>query len=179
MLAIAGSISFNIKCIIEGTVPIQTKKRKINCAPWMHNYCVKLVYTKYRQWKKYCHSQKCSDYMKYCEIRNKATPSVHFAKRKYETGISLEVKENLKLFSKFVTSKTQIKTGIGDLQDENGKIITNDMDKAESLNSFFSSVFTKNEDDSIPAYEAYIALSLTDIAVTPQRVKTSKVHKHF
>ena len=70
---------------------------------------------------------------------------VTFVKRKFERGISLEAKENPKSFWKFVKSKTKTRSVIGDLKNENGEWISDDHEKANELNSFFSLVFTKNE----------------------------------
>ena len=95
--------------------------------------------------EKYSYSRNREHYLEYCRIRNKVTRSVRYAKRRFERGISLEVKENPKSFWKFVRSKTQSRTGICDLKNENGEWITNDKDKANELNDFLSSVFTKEE----------------------------------
>ena len=55
-------------------------------------------------------------------------------KRRFEQGISLEVKENPKSFWKFVRSKTQTRSGISDLKNKDGEWITNDKDKANEMN---------------------------------------------
>ena len=57
---------------------------------------------------------------------------------RFKRGISVEVKENPKSFWKVVRSKTKSRPGISDLKNENGEWITNDEDKANELNSFFS-----------------------------------------
>ena len=50
----------------------------------------------------------------------------------------MEVKENPKSFWKFIKSKTNIRSGISDLKNENGDWITNDKAKADELNDFLA-----------------------------------------
>ena len=84
----------------------------------------------------------------------------------------MEVKENPKSFWKFVRSKTKSRPGISDLKNENGEWITNDEDKANELNSFFSSVFTKDENDEFPDFSTKTDSSISDIVVTENKVKS-------
>lgn len=52
---------------------------------------------------------------------------------------------NLGSFYKFVNSKTSVRTGIPPLMNTTGAIISDDFEKAELLNTFFASVFTKDD----------------------------------
>ena len=49
-----------------------------------------------------------------------------------------------------VRDKTKVKEGIPDLMSKKGEIIKDDKGKAEILNSFFASVFTKEDKQNIP-----------------------------
>ena len=164
--------SSEVSNIVNETIPqhkeLNPKKPK---PPWMDKYCLKLVEEKYKAWKKYTYSRNREHYIEYCRIRNKVSRSVKYAKRRFERGISLEVKENPKSFWKYVRSKTQTRSGIGDLKNDNGEWITNDKDKANELNNFFSSVFTKDENDEFPDYSTNIDSTISDIVVTENKVK--------
>ena len=92
------------------------------------------------------------------------------AQEPVELEISLEVKENPKSFWKFVRSKTQIRSGISDLNNKDGEWITNDKDKANEMNGFFSSVFTKDEDNYFPDFSRRSDSSISDIVVERVRV---------
>lgn len=164
--------SDTVKEIIEGTIPIYKEPKKKSKPPWMDNYCLRLVEQKYKAWKRYTFSRNRADYIKYCEIRNKVTRSVRFAKKKFERGISMEVKDNPKSFWKFVRSKTKMKSGVGDLKNHSGEWITGDKDKADELNSFFGSVFTKNESDELPEFLSDVGSSVCDIFVPVHKVKS-------
>ena len=164
--------SENVKAVINDTIPIHKDPKKKPKPPWMDHFCLKLVELKYRAWKRYTFSRNRIDYLEYCKIRNKVSRSVRYAKRKYERGISLEAKENPKSFWKFVKSKTKTRSGIGDLKNDSGEWISDDHEKANELNSFFSSVFTKHENDNMPEFEPIITSTVCDITITKQKVES-------
>ena len=74
------------------------------------------------------------------------------------------VKANPKSFWKFVKSKTTTRTGIGYLKNENDNTVTDDKDKAEIINSYFSSVFTA-KNDNIPSLDNFSDNNLCEIVV--------------
>lgn len=161
-----------MKKVVNDTIPIYKDPKKKPKPPWMDNYCLKLVEQKYKAWKRYSFSRNRVDYLDYCQVRNKVSRSVRYAKRKFERGISLEAKENPKSFWKFVKSKTKTRSGIGDLKNHSGEWISDDHEKANELNTFFSSVFTKNENDSMPEFQPDTNSSVCDITITTLKVES-------
>ena len=69
-------------------------------------------------------------------------------------------------------SKTKTRSGIGDLKNDSGEWISDDHEKANELNSFFSSVFTKHENDNMPEFEPFITSTVCDITITKQKVES-------
>ena len=67
------------------------------------------------------------------------------AKAQLEFKLASTVKDNKKGFFKYVNSKRRIRDNIGPLLDEVGHLTNRDIDKAETLNAFFASIF--NTDD--------------------------------
>ena len=59
------------------------------------------------------------------------------AKQKYEEKLAEECRSDPKYFWKYVQSQTKTNTGISPLMKENGEMAVSDMEKAETLNSFF------------------------------------------
>ena len=79
---------------------------------------------------------------------------------------------NPKSFWKFVKSKSKTRSGIGDLKNNSGEWISDDHEKANELNTFFSSVFTKNENNYMPEFKSDVSSSVCDITVTKQKVES-------
>ena len=69
---------------------------------------------------------------------------------KYEKNIASKIKANPKLLWNYVNSKTKSRQPVSDLKKTNGDMTANDEEKAQVLNEFFSSVFTKENLKEIP-----------------------------
>ena len=67
-----------------------------------------------------------------------------------EKRIAKESKENPNQAWKFIKSKTTTRIGVSDLKMSNGQKTQSDKEKAETLNTFFQSVFTKAEYRPVP-----------------------------
>ena len=90
------------------------------------------------------------DYLEYKKERNLAKLELRKAVKEYETEIAKRAKRNPKAFYKYVNSKLKTRTGIPDLKTENGSAVVNDKVKADMFNKFFSSVFTRENQDNWP-----------------------------
>ena len=62
----------------------------------------------------------------------------------------MEIKSNPKCFWKYVKSKSKTKIGVQGLKNEKGDMIEDPIGKANLLNEYFSSVFTKENNDNTP-----------------------------
>ncbi|KAK3748663.1 hypothetical protein RRG08_000895 [Elysia crispata] len=90
------------------------------------------------------------DYTAYIRARNKAAKDCRQAKKRLEKTVAADCKKNPKAFWSYVKSKTTVRSGIGDLKKEDGTRTSSDQEKAETLNSFFQSVFTCEDKDQMP-----------------------------
>ena len=159
----------NVRQVIDSCIPETQYKKKVRPV-WMDMYCKKLIEDKFRAWKKYTYSRKREDYEKYRKIRNKIPKCVRHARRKYEKGIARDVNSNPKAFWKYVHSKSHVKSGIGNLKDNCGNNVTDDRSKADILNNFFSSVFTK-ETGELPPFDVQVDNDICDVIVNVQKVR--------
>ena len=155
--------------IIEDCVPKVKPLHRKHKPAWMDSCCIKLTRKKKKAWKRYSHSRSWDGYYKYCAIRNKATRSIRFAKRRYEKSIAENIKVNPKSFWSFIKEKTSVKSGIGDLQNDHGQKIKDDTEKCEMLNNFFTSVFTNQQTDP-PKFDIKVDNGIHEILVTKERV---------
>ncbi|GAB0179481.1 mitochondrial enolase superfamily member 1 [Grus japonensis] len=71
----------------------------------------------------------------------------HVTKVQLELKLASTVGDNKKGFFKYVNNKRRTRDNIGSLLDENGHLTNRDIDKAETFNAFFASVF--NTDDRL------------------------------
>ena len=91
-----------------------------------------------------------------------------------------EAKSNPKAFYSYVNSKTKTRLTVSDLiNDRDSTVASNDKEKADALNIFFSSVFTQVDLQNIPAFEerCEIFLSSVDLSDEAIMVKFKKL-KH-
>ena len=77
---------------------------------------------------------------------------------------------NCKSFWRYIKSKRQDFTGIGSLKAPNGDVATEPFDKAEILNNHFKSVFTLEDQHSVPDMGTSPYPSITSIEITRQGV---------
>ena len=62
-------------------------------------------------------------------------------KAQFELNLAAGVKRNKKLFYKYINSKRRTKENLRSLLDEAGNVTTEDTERADVLNAFFTSVF--------------------------------------
>ena len=111
---------------------------------------------KNRLWTRYIETRNPDIFKKYKAIRNAIRKETRKITKNEQQSIAAECKTNPKKFWNYVNKRRKINSGIGDLNsvDTHGNIITitKDVDKANVLGNFFSSVFTDEKDysNSIP-----------------------------
>ena len=110
--------------------------------------------------------------MKYEEARNEANRLVRKAKYEYERSIAINMKEDSKIFWKFIQSKTKTKENSPCIIDEHGEINTDDRIKAELMNKFVQSVFTVEVDSqNAPTLDQRTDEKLSTIKFSPKTVQ--------
>lgn len=65
------------------------------------------------------------------------TAVIRYAKRSYERSIVENFKQNPKDFWSYIRDQTKVRKGVHDLKNEDGEVVTTDLDKANLLNAFF------------------------------------------
>jgi hypothetical protein len=89
-------------------------------------------------------------------IEKEVSNKIRNAKRKLEKELVTGPDKNNRKFTKYVKSKTKSRTTVGPLITKDKKVLTEEKDMAEELNSFFSSVFTKEDLSQIPDPETEV-----------------------
>jgi hypothetical protein len=104
----------------------------------------------------------------YNAARNRVSYKIKQLKQDKESKIAKDIKLNPKAFYQYMASKMLKKEGVADLLKENGEFTTNDTEKCEVINKFFSTVFTIEDLDDVPdfKYDGDIPNSLYTCNVT-------------
>ena len=84
--------------------------------------------------------------------RNLSTDAVRNAKFVLERNLSSQVKTNSNLFWKHARNCTKVKSNVGILERNDGSTTETDYEAANVLNTFFTSVFTKEPINDIPCF---------------------------
>jgi len=135
---------------IEKYVPKSGIKSKQNKCPWINHRLKKAIKSRNRMWKKYTFTNDYGDYLKYVDMRNNVVKEIRTAKNNFEKKLVNSIKMNPKSFYSYVRSRAKTKDKVGPLKDGNGKLILDDEDRAQLLNTYFSSVFTKENMTHMP-----------------------------
>jgi hypothetical protein len=139
---------------VETCIPKYTVKPiKWRRPLWMNGDAIKRTKKKYWSWKRYMNTGREEDYNRYCRKRNTAQIFNNQLRKNFEKMIAREAKTKPKAFWRYVKSKTRTRESLSPLEKQDGQLTQNDEEKAELLNTYFGSVFTRENKDSSPHLE--------------------------
>ena len=153
---LTGKISENYQAFIEhlnsttkGCVPnrISPKKKK---NLYMTTDALRLKNKKNRLWKRYVQTKSLYDHLAFTQCKNKLRKLTRNLRTRYETSIANAIKNKPKVFWRYVNSKLKTRETIPSLKNADGSISVTPREKAESLNSYFSSVFVNEDLANVP-----------------------------
>ena len=148
-------ISDKIKYALQNFVPTKfissnkIKSNHISIDDSLH-FLLKQKRIFFKMYKK--HKTKINLY-NYNLARNKVSAKIRLNNKTKENKIAKNIKQNPKAFYQYIASKTLKKEGVSDLTDKDGVLKSNDKDKSNILNDFFSSVFTQEDNINIPEFK--------------------------
>ena len=131
----------------------KTSSVKNNLPIWMNRKTFVQIKKKHNTYKRWIHSSTGTNYIKYRQQCNKVKAMTRKSIKAFGKSITDKVKSNPKSFWKYANSKRKCKIKIGDLTADNGSIIDSDENKVDLLNSFFTSVFTKEDLSNMPTFQ--------------------------
>ena len=149
----------------------QKDKDKKPKPDWMKPRTLNLVTNKHHLWTRYLHTKHQSDFIRYTEARNKVTRAILKDRKTFEKKIAKEMKENMKIFWKYVNRHKKNKPKIPDLINKDGTYSKSDEDKANTLNKQFTSVISIEDVNEIPLLpDQRIMEYLSSIKITQEIV---------
>ena len=163
---------YNDACETHIPKEVLKKTDAIQKPMWMKPATLRLIKRKKSRHIKFLNTRSRTDREEYNRIRNEVTAATRSDRISFERNISKEIKNNNKLFWRYVNSQRKSKASIPDLKRKDGTYATTDADKAEILNSQFSSVFTREDLTNIPTFEPVECHTLLEtLTTTPAKVE--------
>lgn len=142
-------IKDNILHAVNHHVP-KTKSKGVSTKKWMTKEALSSVRNKHKLFRRWLQTRDKTDYQNYLKARNRARKDCRKAQNLMEKKVAAQAKENPKAFWSYVSGKTKKRSGVADLKKDDGSKTKSDEEKAEVLNAFFQSVFTKEGEDELP-----------------------------
>jgi ribosomal protein S20 len=145
---------------------------------WMNGKALDKVRKKRQAFQRYLETQEGKEYKEYAKFRNQAKWEMKKAMKEFERKIAQEAKANPKAFFKYAQSKLKTRVSVSDLKKPDGSLTSNSFEKADTLNSFFSSVFTQEDAGNLPVFdnrEYQTPLDNVNITVEEVRKKLSSL----
>jgi len=137
--------------LVEKYVPSRDAEAgRVRKPVWMTYKALRAVKKKKNSWQKFQRTKQKVDLDEYKRTRNEATKEVKRARKCFEKKLSEKLSEDKKSFWAYTNSGMKVRTGVGDLEKDDGTLTQNDHDKAEVLSDFFKSVFTEEDTTNIP-----------------------------
>jgi len=146
-------ISDGIMAAVDKCVPHKRMSgvcRQNRRPKWMQDRVLSRIKQKKTAFERYKLTRDGKDYLEYTKARNAAKTETRKAVREYEKEIAKQAKKNPKAFYRHVNRKLKSKIGISDLKTDQATVISEDQQKADAFNSFFSSVYTVEDLQNVP-----------------------------
>ena len=139
---------------------------------WLTRDVIRLVRRKKRAYRLTRTHGTVENWNKYKSLEKEVTVKLRNAKRRMEKNLAYSKETSTKTFANYIKSKSKTITGIGPLRSATGALITDEKEMAEVLNSFFASVFTKDDPlDSTPLRNIETVERLTNVVFTRGKIR--------
>ena len=122
-------------------------RRPSNKPIWSNRNISRLSRVKARRWKTFNKYRTPENFELYKDAEKQCKNAVKNAKKNFEKKLARN--KNKRQFNAYVKAKTKSRTAVGPLKVDN-VIISEDKEMAETLNGFFTSVFTRENTENIP-----------------------------
>jgi hypothetical protein len=131
-------------------------RRVANRPAWMNKNILRLIRKKRRLWKFYSTDPRAekdyNSFQSYKTVQKEVSKAVKNAKRNLERKLAKSRKKNAKAFFSYMKKQTSNRVSVGPLKDGDD-LVADSGRMAEMLNSFFCSVFTREDLSHLPAAE--------------------------
>ena len=139
----------------ENFIPkFSINRSKINKPKWINNEIRSKTKIRNNLWhanKKYKWRNK-NLRKNYDKMNKELETEIENAQTNYEKEIIKDIKHNPKKLFGYIKSKQNVKSHINEIKISSGKILTDQKHIVDELNAYFSSVFTQDNEESVPEF---------------------------
>ena len=138
---------------------------------YMNTNAIRKKNLKQKLWKRCIRTGNLSDRTRYIIVKNELRTLTRNLRINFEMNMALNMKNKPKPFWSYVRSKMKSKSKIPPLNKPDGTTAFDVKDKAETLNSFFSSIFPTEVMDNIPiTNDTFLGDFLNSFTISQQMV---------
>ena len=118
-------------------------------------------------WLAYTRNRDSVNYARYVRCKNDLRRLTRNLRKEFERELVANIKDNPKGFWRYASSRMKSRSGVENLRTEEGGLTINDSEKADVLNSFFSSVCTIEDLSHIPVPAVvYVGPAMNDVSIS-------------
>ena len=162
----------SLEFVVDKHVPMK-KKRRTDEPKWLDAEVRQTITMKKRAWSEWKRTGRETEKAAYKKAERDCKRQIRNKKNALERSIAKSRNINPKMYYSYVNSAKKSRSRFGPLKNNNGEFVIKAKEQAETMNRFFSSVFTRSDDDTPTKGPICGNNSLSDISVTEERVKTS------
>ena len=138
---------------------------------YINKEAMKIRKRKLAFWRQYCITLDPIDYVRFAKEHNRLRSFSRKLRYDYEALFANGMRDNPKAFWHYINSKLKIRVSVESLHREDGSIAITDQDKADVLNIYFCSVFTKEDLANIPVInDIYPSSPIVDIPLPGEAI---------
>ena len=138
---------------------------------YLDEEALRLKNAKGKLWRTYLATKSQYHRQKFTQCKNSLRALTRKLRRDFEKMTTKDIKKKPKVFWKYAQSRLKTRPSIPPLLRSDGSKATTAKERAEALNAFFASVFTKEDLTNLPTPPTYdITESLFTIEITPEKV---------
>ena len=156
---------------MKGCIP-DHKKAKNKRNIYLTDKALRMKDLKNRLWQKYKRSGSSYDHMRYKRTKNSLRTLTRNLRVEFERRIAFDAKTAPKKFWSYVNSRTKTRSKIPSLQRKDGSVASTAAEKADALNDFFATTFTKENLSNIPEIDenGFQGVYLDTFKISPDKV---------
>ena len=148
-------------------VPMKRKRSK-RSPPWMNGEIRKAIREKKKAWDRWKRTKDEEEKRSYKQWETKTKRLIRNRKNGYERQVAKNCRTNPKCFYSFINSSRRSRSTVGPLN-KDGERVVDPKEQAKVFNDFFSSVFTRSDDEPPPKENSGI-YEISDIEINEQTV---------